>query len=152
MLGGDQGKRGSFISLISQHSKQTHMQKKKQNLLGVYACTCYVLTSARAEAAHENISYSIVRQQSPEGYLDSENILKQLEAEGDERGGSEEGDHDCVSMFMYSAYCFYAPRTSPPSERKLFIWFVKRNTQRDEMVARQSQGCEHMPSVFTGRI
>lgn len=77
----------------------------------MYARAYFVLTSA----THENISYSIVRQQSPEGYLDSENILKQQEAEGDERGGSEEGDHVCVSVFMHSAYCFYA---SPP--RPLF--------------------------------
>lgn len=41
---------------------------------------------------------------------------------------------------------------TPPStpQPKLFIWFVKSNTQRDEMVARQSPGCKHMPSVFTG--
>lgn len=51
MLGGDQGKRGGFISPISQHSKQTHTDKKKQNPLGVYACTCFVLTSAWAEVS-----------------------------------------------------------------------------------------------------
>lgn len=59
-----------------------------------------------------------------------------------------------VTMTVFLCLCIqliaFMPPNPTPSERKLFIWFVKSDTQRDEMVARQSQGCEHMPSVFTG--
>lgn len=48
MLGGDQGKRGSFISLISQHSKQTHTHTQKSETRS--ACMhARVLCSPRPE-------------------------------------------------------------------------------------------------------
>lgn len=137
------GKQRSCISLISQHIMHTCLRLlllewRLQTITLVIQMWESAARAPRRWPKTENIRNSSLCK----AHRDRKTKDRRRRGGGGERESWEEGDHDCVYMFMYSGYCFYPP-TPPLQRERLFIWFVKatrsvmkhcHNNQRDASI------------------